>query len=239
MAISAFWYTEKEFSVWLWLEELRLELGLKVEVGVGEGFPLPWVIIFFIIFSFFSTDTKAKNNLLCNGLRPRTCKKKCWQSTRTGIFMVKTPWDNKRNCSAADLSCDPRKKKKQCKLFVSLGTMRRSELIASVFNLHLPCDFHSGVSHWFWLAWLDSVPSYAAINQMSIFVRADEIIVVWAKRETQNHWAGGLKTQSNCPLSSCPSERGDGGMRGWELHRGAEDWWSHNLSFHSPQWAFG
>lgn len=102
--------------------------------------------------------------------------------------------------------------KKQRKLSVSLGTMRRSELIASVFNLHLPCDFHSGVSHWFWLAWLDSVPSYAAINQMSILVRADEIIVVWANWEKQNHGAGDLKTKSNSPLSSCPSECGDGEM---------------------------
>lgn len=239
MAISAFWYTEKEFSVWLWLEELRLELGLKVEVGVGEGFPLPWVIIFFIIFSFFSTDTKAKNNLLCNGLRPRTCKKNVGRAQGRGFLWWKLLGIIKEIVLQQTFHVIPGKKKKQCKLFVSLGTMRRSELIASVFNLHLPCDFHSGVSHWFWLAWLDSVPSYAAINQMSIFVRADEIIVVWAKREMQNHWAGGLKTQSNCPLSSCPSERGDGGMRGWELHRGAEDWWSHNLSFHSPQWAFG
>lgn len=239
MAISAFWYTEKEFSVWLWLEELRLELGLKVEVGVGEGFPLPWVIIFFIIFSFFSTDTKAKNNLLCNGLRPRTCKKNVGRAQGRGFLWWKLLGIIKEIVLQQTFHVIPGKKKKQCKLFVSLGTMRRSELIASVFNLHLPCDFHSGVSHWFWLAWLDSVPSYAAINQMSIFVRADEIIVVWAKREMQNHWAGGLKTQSNCPLSSCPSECGDGGMRGWELHRGAEDWWSHNLSFHSPQWAFG
>lgn len=58
--------------------------------------------------------------------------------------------------------------------------MQRSELIASVFNLRLPCDF----SLWSFRLILisltrrpDSVPNYATINQMSIFVTTDEIIV--------------------------------------------------------------
>lgn len=83
--------------------------GAQIEVWVFWWFFLSLGNYFFIIFSFFLTDTKAKNNLLFNGLQPRTCKK-CWQSTRTGIFMVKTPWDNKRNCSAETFHVTPGKK---------------------------------------------------------------------------------------------------------------------------------
>lgn len=226
---------------------LALLIG-GAEVGVGAqswgwswGRFSPSLGNYFLLLFFPFSQLTLKQKITCSAMDygQELAKKNVGRAQGRGFLWWKLLGIIKEIVLQQTFHVIPGKKKKQCKLFVSLGTMRRSELIASVFNLHLPCDFHSGVSHWFWLAWLDSVPSYAAINQMSIFVRADEIIVVWAKREMQNHWAGGLKTQSNCPLSSCPSERGDRGMRGWELHRGAEDWWSHNLSFHSPQWAFG
>lgn len=44
-----------------------MELGLKVEVGVGEGFPLPWVIIFFLLFFPFSQLT-LKQKITCSAM---------------------------------------------------------------------------------------------------------------------------------------------------------------------------
>lgn len=166
------------------------------EVGVGAqswgwswGRFSPSLGNYFLLLFFPFSQLTLKQKITCSAMDygQELAKKNVGRAQGRGFLWWKLLGIIKEIVLQQTFHVIPGKKKKQCKLFVSLGTMRRSELIASVFNLHLPCDFHSGVSHWFWLAWLDSVPSYAAINQMSIFVRADEIIVVWAKREMQNH----------------------------------------------------